>query len=261
MRSGWFSRIPVAPVMALMIGCPIAGAAQPATGQDSPEEESRGAAGAESSVASDGDVEVWIHPVRRGEDLGLDLVVVNLGDEPVDVYPQRIRVEAVEVVGGEEKRRRLRTYHPDQYEAVLKRRAHVRGSVGLDVPRGRGGRSSGSWTPRERAGNVSASGASSSACRTGAICTPVQSTFSQNPAKRSGGNVPGPGMGPRPAGADGAAGVSLLRPQLLEGKGVAAGRVYLKYRAADYYHTHVPVGDHVLELDFRIPDRGEDGDR
>ena len=85
-------------------------------------------------VASDAQAEVWLLPIRFPEEIGAFLLFTNQGEEVMKVFPQRVRAEAIRSTPRGEKRVGLRTYHPAQYESLLRKRGWTTGGLVPSTP-------------------------------------------------------------------------------------------------------------------------------
>jgi len=206
--------------------------------------ETREAEGIRFQVARDADYEVWFSPFRNEEEIGAYLIIVNHGEDPVEVFPERIRAKAIKAAGKGVRAKNLRVYHAEQYRRLLRRRGHTRGSVGAGpVP------------------TMTAPGPNRQAPRAQAVPVPDTPPYIRSRTTRSTG-----GQGPTkwvsvepgrfgdsyiPIGDPG--GRPLLRPQSIEGGASCSGLVYMKFREADSYHIEVPLAGSGFGFDFELP--------
>jgi len=200
--------------------------------------------GIQFQVAHDGDLEVWFGPFRNDKEMGAYLIIVNHGKDPVEVYPERIRAKAMTATGKDVKAKNLRVYHPDQYQRLLNRRSHTRGSLGAGpVPR------------------MTASGPNSQAPSPPNVPVPDTPPYIRNRTTREPSGGGATKWAPAGSGQFGDSyfpigdlgGGPLLRPQSIEGGASCSGQVYMKFRAADSYHVEVPLAGSSFAFDFELP--------
>jgi len=221
-------------------------------------------------VGRDGALDLWFSPRRGSKEIGALLLIVNRGDDTIDVFPEAVRAEAITVSGkGKRRTRRLRTYHPDQYERILRKRNWQVGSLRpdpLQMSRSRDTRlTTDPIRPRTLAQTECASG-NQAACLSvfrGWHSRERNAGYDSNRPRRASPMRP-TGI---PQGSDTTKGLppeadqnleaalsELLRPRKIPPHESCSGVVYVEYRKGDSYHISIPLAATSFEFEFNFPE-------
>lgn len=185
-------------------------------------------------------LEVWFYPVDGSSEFGANIFVVNGSDQPIEVFPERIRAVAVSISEKGEKRTTLRTYHPVQYENLLRRRFRRQGAL---LPR------TGSAMDSSGSGITQGPHAGLPSVRSGGAAP--------NGPSKPGPWLPTPRDIPEPDSEKGQAfSDSLLRPHKIPNHQSYGGMVYISRQSGDSYHISIPIGATSFDFDFKLPQRG-----
>ncbi len=177
----------------------------------------------------------------------------------VGLYPERVRGHAVTDRRDGPKLSRLRTYHPAQYEGMLRRRSHGYGSVQAEPPPSMSG--SGRGDPKGPALDSHLvercrEGGGGSSCgvlyggRMGKVASDrVPDAYRVNRGEWLGAGAPGlvEGGGLREIFE------RLLRPGRVGSGEYRSGVVYLKFAPGDSYRISVPVSGGTFDFEFTLP--------
>lgn len=205
-------------------------------------------------VAKDGAMEVWFSATRGSEEIGAYFLIVNDGDEAIDVFPQRVRAEAITISAKGRTRARLRTYHPAQYESMVRKRKWHFGGLGPDPPPSMskglpGDTVAGSTGPPRTNVETECDFGNKAACaylgRHGRRLEDTSRSYTAAGSYRRAIATLGDTL------------TALLWPSKVSRHESHGGVVYMKYRPGDSYHLSVPIGETSFEFDFELPGTGE----
>jgi hypothetical protein len=224
--------------LAALLLCSALGASPPAPASYT----TRMVDGRQVLVAADGSAEVWLIPMKLSEEIGAYLVFSNLGDEVMKVFPQRVQAEAISTTARGEKRAGLKTYHPAQYESLVRKRNWTTGGLVADTPMPIAGASGNPprWRPPPRHGE------GFSGPNTAGVIIPARpplETF-RNMLSR----VPATGSTDIRRLSE-----SLLWPHEIPAHQAYGGLVYIKFKPGDLYRIRVPAGTSQFQFEFNLP--------